>query len=374
LISSSMPLDEIKFGDVGFGFEDTNKNGRFDSGETVTSTFMDSHNTGAVTFVITDWNGNVLDDSLTVSMSWTSAYNKSYSASYGGYTTEYIPQDVQVDLTQTANTYTLPAQTYQLAGRHTTQFAVKVDGTTIATIQGDTIYVCSKAPTVTIKDITLDGGNAYSVDLNVTGSLADTSTYTTQSSGCITDYIYTCTTHKDHIFAANNKDYLSRIEDNNRTAWLYFKCNHEDVATYSGGKKNGNTGADFDGHNYVYDGGNGVPAVTLTVSGMGTASGAELVFAKNGGGDVIMITQYTADGSGGTYWGNYSAHGTDRFQWTSDGDCRRFIGVMDNGAGQNGSDTKTVAGTIAADTLILKDANGYEYSFTIPTITIHNPY
>lgn len=166
--AASMPLDEIKFGDVGFGFEDTNKNGRFDSGETVTSSFMDSHNTEAVTFVITDWNGNALDDSLTVSVAWTSKYDKSYSNAYGGYTTEHLYQDVQVNLTQTANTYTLAAQTYQLAGKHTTQFTVKVDGTTIATIMGDTVSVRSKTPTATISAISPTGSNPTKVTYNAT--------------------------------------------------------------------------------------------------------------------------------------------------------------------------------------------------------------
>ena len=86
-----------------------------------------------------------------------------------------------------------------------------------------------------------------------------------------------------------------------------------------------------------------------------------------------MITQYTADRTGGTYWGDYSNYGTSSFEWTTADTCTRFIGVMDNGAGSNGSDTKTAAGTITASVLVLT-YDGKEFSFTIPTITIHNPF
>ena len=91
-----------------------------------------------------------------------------------------------------------------------------------------------------------------------------------------------------------------------------------------------------------------------------------------------MLEKYTADSWGGTYWGN-TANKINYYEWTKNTDgtdvqtCHRFIGAMDNGAGSNGSDTKTVAGTISANTLVMT-YNNNEYSFTIPTITIHNPY
>ena len=237
-----------------------------------------------------------------------------------------------------------------------------------------TFEVWSKAPTVYISDITMDGAGAYSVDLHTTGSLADTSTYKTESSGCFTDYVYTCTTNKNHIFASKNTGYISRIEEGSLTAWLYFKCNHDDVETYDGGRVNGyNGGATFKGHTYLYNNGNGVPAATLTLTDMGKATNAKLTFVKSGGGEVVMITQYTADRSGGTYWGDYNTYGTDSYVWNSNGECKRFIGVMDNGAGSNKSDTKTVAGTIIADTLTLT-YNGVQYSVPIAKITINNPY
>ena len=124
---------------------------------------------------------------------------------------------------------------------------------------------------------------------------------------------------------------------------------------------------------YLYQNGEGVPKATLTLSGKGNATKAVLTFAKTGGGDVVMITQYTADRSGGTYWGNYSQFGTSSFEWTTTDTCTRFIGVMDNGNGTNGNDTKTAAGTITASALVLTYGD-MEFSVTIPTITIHNPF
>ena len=373
---TSVPSTDIKFGNLAYGIEDANGNGKLDDGEEKTGTFMQEHKTDAVTFVITDWNGNPIE--LPTTITWTSTYSGD-SQDNGGYWTEALTESTTVTLVPVDGKYTLPAQSYRLAGKHTTSFTISFtvgtdeagkDITKDIPIDGATVNVYSKTPTVTITDITLDGNGAYSVDLNTSGSLADTSTYKTQSGGCITDYIYTCTTHKDHIFAANNKDYLSRIEDSGRTAWLYFKCNHSDVATYDGGTKNGNVGANFQGHTYDYANGEGVPKATITLSGMGEASEAELTFKAENGGEVIMITQYTPKSSG--YKGDLTTYGTSSFEWTADGTCSRFIGVMENGAGSNGSDTKTAAGTIVATTLILT-YDGVQYKVTV-NITIHNPF
>lgn len=272
-----------------------------------------------------------------------------------------------------SGTYTL-----RYAGSYTPTFKFKISGKeqtrsgTELPTNTSRFSVWSVVPTVSITDISLDGAGAYSVDLNTTGSLTDSSSYRTESSGCITDYIYTCTTHKDHIVTSKNTQYLSRIENGGKTAWIYFKCSHTDDATYSGGKKNGNSGADFKGHKYVYNNGDGVPKATLMLDKKGNATKAVLTFAKSGGGDVVMITQYTKDSSGNTYWGDFNNYGTSSFEWTTDAACTRFIGVMDNDTDAKKSDTKTAAGTLTASTLILT-YDGKEFSFTIPTITIHNP-
>lgn len=364
-----VPSDKVTFENVMFGAADTNLNQTIDA-EEITGVFMQEHKTDAVTFVVTDWTGSPIE--LETTVTWTSTYTKDSCVKNGGYDTEYMPQSVPVSLTLENGKYTLPSQSYQLAGEHTTSFTITIGGQAAEDIVGATVNVYSKTPTVTITNITLDGNGAYSVDLNTTGSLADTSTYKTQSNGCITDYIYTCTTHKDHIFAevAKAENYISRIENSGRTAWLFFKCGHSDESTYSGGTKNGNQGANFKGHTYDYANGEGVPKATITLSGMGSASNAVLAFTAENGVDVIMITQYTQKTGG--YKGDFATYGTSSFAWTADGDCSRFIGVMENGAGSNGSDTKTAAGTIVATKLILT-YNGEEYEVTV-NITIHNPY
>ena len=235
------------------------------------------------------------------------------------------------------------------------------------------IEVWSKVPTVLISDITMDGQGAYSIDKFESGSIYDA---VKSSGGCAgIGATNNYTTHSSHIFAANNTQYIPHIESGNLTAWLYFKCSHQDVATYSD-----NNFVNRKPHAYAYSSGNGVPAATLSLTDMGNvADSAYLAFTKEGGGDVIMITQYTADRSGGTYWGDHGTYGTDRYTWSKNTSnaaavtCKRFIGVMDNGAGQNGSDSKTVAGTIKANTLVFV-YGGQEYKFSIPTITINNPY
>ena len=326
------------------------------------------------------------------------AYKYETSKAYGG----YERKDLTNATTGATITLVLKADadgkvftqdtdiTFLYAGEYETTLSIKVGNTGYTYSDTDsnanggklpaktpTFKVWSEVPTVYISDISLDGNGAYAVDLTKSGYLADTETHTVTSSGCSDDYKYTC--HIDtqkHIFAGDNKNYISKIETDNLTAWLFFKCNHTStVKDYDGGTSSNalNRGAVYIGHTYSYNNGEGVPRADLTLSGMGNASNAKLTFAKSDSGDVIMITQYTADRSGGTYWGDYSSFGTDSYEWSNDGVCKRFIGVMDNGAGKNNSDTKTVADTITADTLVLTH-DGVEYSFNIPTITIHNPY
>lgn len=254
------------------------------------------------------------------------------------------------------------------AGEYTTSaFNISLgQAGTIDVLVRPKFVIKSVKPTVEIKDITLDGNGAYSIDLFETGSIADT---VKSSGGCAgVGATNNYTTHASHLFKSKNAQYISRIE-NDRTVWLYFKCSHEDVATYS--DKNF---VNRKPHTYKYENGNGVPAVTMSISGMGHATNAKLVFTEENGGDVMMITEYQKDSGADTYWGNYATYGTDSFEWTKDGDCKRYIGIMDNGAGENGSDAKTVAGTIKSNTLILSDDINNEYSFSVDAFTIHNPF
>lgn len=312
-------------------------------------------------------------------------YNTGTSEKYGYYSSSALnnngePIKITIDLVDETKTgmQFVQKQNKELlyAGTYTTTLQYSVAGTLVSIDAKDIatrpvtnmpIYIVStNKPTVTISDITLDGAGAYSVDTFETGSISDD---VKTSGGCLgVGATNNYTTHASHLFASKNTQYISRISDDNKTAWLYFKCSHQDIATYSDSNF-----VNRKPHAYAYSNGEGVPAVTMTLSDMGQATNAKLTFTKTGGGDVVMITQYTADRTGGTYWGDQSTFGTDSFEWTADGTCKRFIGVMDNGAGENGSDSKTVAGTITADTLVLS-YGGDDYSFTIDTITINNPY
>lgn len=369
-------------------------------GDSKTYAFMESAvNNAPFTISITDKLGNALKvpvGDMTVEYTHTNS-----SKGYGGYEggtldgqgTDEVNEHV-LAIAADGKTYTMPAEAIHMAYAGEYQcteinFVVngvnyRYGGVTMETNHLGAVptampkfTLTTTVPSVIISDISLDGTAAYSVDKNATGSLVDPWTSKAIDSGCIKDYQYTFTTHSDHVKAAENKEYISRIESDNRTAYIYFKCSHTDDKTYDGGTRNGVSSGpeskNYKPHQYLYQNGEGVPKATLTLSGKGNATKAVLTFTKTGGGDVVMITQYTADGSGGTYWGNLSSFGTSSFEWTTADTCTRFIGVMDNGAGSNGSDTKTAAGTITANTLILT-YNGVDYSVTIPTITIHNPF
>lgn len=315
------------------------------------------------------------------------------SSTYGGYTFSGTKTVGSFELAydSTAKQWYLPENmvSVYLAGEYTYTVNVVIDAidetagafTDVTYSKSDDkviLKVYSTKPSVYISDITLDGNGAYSVDKIKDGHLADTSTYETVDSGCIKDYYYTGHTHADHIGAAQAQanNWISRIESGNRTAYLYFKCNHTDAATYEAGKTNGAGNATFQGHTYSYENGTGVPAATLTLTGVGNGFTSVLEFEKQGGGDVIMITQYTHDGGNKTtYWGDYATYGTSSFEWKNGATtCMRFVGVMDNGQGSNNSDTKKVAETIVGKLLKITDSQGTVYTVDIADITIHNPY
>jgi len=120
---------------------------------------------------------------------------------------------------------------------------------------------------------------------------------------------------------------------NATNATVYFKCKKETYLWI------------YTTHNYTR------PTVTITLADKGAASNATLSF-----GDSYV------------YSGN-SRTGT--FEWNDNGTCTRNIGQYSNRTGA--TDDKTAAGTITANTLVLT-AGGQQYEFTVPTITINNPY
>jgi hypothetical protein len=201
------------------------------------------------------------------------------------------------------------------------------------------------------------------------------------------DWSWQCVTNADHTL----NTYAPSITNNNRTATVYFPCVHPYAPgyEYDGGTSNGSEDShgnptNMQYHKYLYNGGNGVPSVTLKVTGLGGASSASLTFTpQTTGASVYMFSGYSKDSGADTYWAEKSQR-IDYYQWNREAagwtdnasTCKRFVGGMDN---NSTDDTRYVAGTLTASTLVLTcdlDGDGITetVNFTIPTITINNPY
>lgn len=171
------PSNEVRFGNVLYGVDDTDGDGVKDAGEAITGVFLQTHSyssgTDAITFALTDWKGDPIQ--LDINIQFTSEYEVNTSGTHGGYTSSYSPPVLEIDLTQGDGKYTLAPQTYQMAGTHKTKFIIKIGDTALPVIQGDTINVYSNAPTVRISGITDSTGNGTFGDTNATVYIKKTS-------------------------------------------------------------------------------------------------------------------------------------------------------------------------------------------------------
>ncbi len=102
------------------------------------------------------------------------------------------------------------------------------------------------------------------------------------------------------------------------------------------------------------------PTVTLQLLNKGNAESASLAFIKKSDSSTALV--YSNDTHTGT------------FTWSgSTTTCKRNIGYYKSKTAA--TDDKTVAGTITADTLILKNSAGVEFQVKLEnSITINNPY
>lgn len=380
-----------------------------DSSDSKTYVFMESAvNNAPFTISITDKLGNALKvpvGDMTVEYTHTNS-SKSYGGYEGGALDGQGSDEEKVytlALASDGKTYTLPAGTIQMA------YAGEYQCTEINFTINDVNYryggatgdnhlgavpsampkftLTTATPTVLITDITLDDGNKFAVDkANQVVDKEIGEKKDPNSSGCVTDYLYTYETSGDHIFATANKD-LPRILDENgnkaaqgKEAYLYFKCHYPHTSKQTWTVKNNGQTNDYVGgkhHLYEYQGGEGVPRATLSLSNMGLATAASLKFTEENNGTVRLYTKYTDDGNGKTFYANGSDM-VDSFTWAvgSDGkletDCTLFVGGMDNDNERDASDVKTPAGTIKATELVVV-YNGTEYKVGTQII-IHNPY
>ena len=99
------------------------------------------------------------------------------------------------------------------------------------------------------------------------------------------------------------------------------------------------------------------PSVTITLSGIGNATGATMTFVKTGGGNVLLYTS----GGGTTPTSTYS--------WSTNGTCQRYVGYYKTVSA--GTDEHTAAGELKSSELVLTDSAG-TYIVSVD-ITINNP-
>lgn len=306
--------------------QDESKDFGKDANGNVTAQFMTSHTISDLDMNIMDFEGKAIEVTGGVTdVKLTFEYVSGTSATYGGYTrynstgqdelskaTEGATIIVPLTADSTGTHFVQGADaTILYAGNYTTTISYKI-GTNTYTLDGSLLpenapkfTVSSVKPTVRISAISPTG--TMNVDTSGSGS----------SGGSANG-------HKDNGATASRTD---------TAATVYFKCA---VANYLITKL----------HNYTR------PSVTMTISGMGNATHAEMSFGS------------------GVHVYNGSTQ-TDKYEWTKNGTCARNIGYYNGRTGR--SDQKTPAGTITSNALKFT-YNGIEYTFSVPTITINNPY
>lgn len=252
--------------------------------------------------------------------------------------------------------YTMPSgSTLNLPGTYnvTMSYDVAINGETITVTQvfTDKQFTLSYTmPTVEITGITPT--NTYSYDTSTSPSDSNVGKW----------YSPNYQVHNDHKHQAFTSSYDSH------TATVYFKCFH------TGGVAGTTYGSSKQNHYHVTsskqaDGTYGNPTVTITLSGMGTFASATLNFNDNT--NICTDTTYTA---GAAYGYHIKTTGSNTpYKWTSNSSVTRYIGQVNCDTTFGGGYSRTVAGTITAETLSVV-VDGTTYTIKIPKITINNNY
>ncbi len=318
--------------------------GQGNDGEAVVSDFMASHNieAGDIKITFTDKNGliqsgkfSISDVKLFIDYASDTAYNDS---TYGGYTTStslgthaVAQQEFEVSGGNVASLKN--AVTLQYAAQYkmgtvsyyvVTADAAKSEEQGVVGAELDTAYlyeVWSKMPNVYVNSVSISGTqNAYNGCTR---------------SGRLSQY---CT--------INTKSFSAGITNNKTVANVCYTGTITTINVY------------ITKYQYVNL---TQPTVTIALENIGNASKATLSF-----GDSAKIYEIE---EGNT---------TSQFSWTESAlKCTRYVGLYEDNYGSD--DTRTVAGTITASSLVFTyDINGdgtaENYTFTVPTITINNPY
>lgn len=356
--------------------EDLSKDFGKDANGNVTSLFMEEHTISGLHVDIKDFEGEAIRGINGVTLKY--AYGND-SVEYGNYSSSAAEEDVPnfsviLEAGDSDGTHFVQngVQTVKYAGSYTPTLMYSVNGSNpyIAKNWSGTlpkITVSSVAPSVTISAISPTG--TYSVDK--TAPLEDSYTQTSASWGRKTT---NWTLNASHV-----SNYTPKVSNDKLTADVYFECIHAAETNWS------STGYGVSGQRYhaYWDGGSNIgnPSVTLNLSKIAGFSSATLDFYS---GKTIYSQLYSQIGTEeSTLERTRVTKESDAagYSWTTTGTCKRYIGYSSSSASKrlggddtpNAAGSKTPAGTITASTLTVT-YEGNTYNFTIPTITINNPY
>ena len=288
-----------------------------------TGAFMESKNTGPVTITVTDHQGaklNVPVSDITLQYqlqlnSWKEyAADKNYG---GGYDAAHLADQNGAGET---DTYTIKCgsdgKTYTLDSAKLTYAGIYEPYTMTFTVNGEAVpYTMAQLKDMGMPMFTL---KTTKPTVSIT-SISPTGTFDADTTGIGSGHASVTVP----AFSATN-------------ATVYFKCSRS------------GSGSTCDPYRHNY----GRPSVTITLENMGSGTKAELSFGTN-----IHLYNGTTE--------------VTNYEWTANGACARNVGYYRSRTAAN--DDKTPAGTITASTLTVT-YNNQQYSFTVPTITINNPY
>ena len=286
--------------------------------------FLESKETGSITVTITDHKDRVLELPISdIALKYELATNSwsKYEEDYGGgYTADHLGDG---NGTGESDTYTIKCGD---------------DGKTFKLNAVKLTYAGIYEPTSMAFDIN-NGAVKYEYkvveDLNKMG-MPTFKLRTEKPTVSITAASYTGTFNADTTGVGNGHQSVTVPAFTSTSATVAFQCNRS------------GSGSTCDPYRHNYS----RPSVTITLAGIGKGTGAELFF-----GSGIHLYNGTTQ--------------TTSYSWTGNGGCARNVGYYRSKTAQ--TDDKTPAGTLTASTLIVNNGS-QQYSFTIPTITINNPY
>ena len=306
--------------------EDLSKDFGKDANGNVTSLFMEKHTISGLHVDIKDFEGEAIRGINGVTLKYVYGND---AKTYGSYTSDVLTNaiadySILLEADSTGTHFVQNSdKIVKYAGSYTPTLTYNVSSTSGGATNNTTytaknwsgimpkVIISSVAPSVTISAISPTG--TYSADTTGSGE------------GGIGSGAKTKNGHKDGH---------AKPEFDADSATVYFKCTLKNVLRIY--------------WYHVYD----RPSVTMTLTDMRNNVSTELSFGP----------------SSGVYSGNSQV---GSFSWSNGATtCQRNIGGYQN---STGSDSKTPAGTITADTLAVT-YEGNTYNFTIPTITINNPY